>query len=80
MTVWLWLRALALLRRGVRAMESIAKSQAEQTQLIRQAWEEQHPEPRKAKLVEIGYLDVDAANEKYRKANEAREAGVDLDT
>lgn len=80
MTVWLWLRAVGLLRRGVRALESLAKSQAEQALIMRQTWDEQHPPERKSKLVEIGYLDVQAANDKWNRAQEAREAGIDLDS
>lgn len=61
------LRALALLRRTTRALESIARSQAQIAELTL------HPPrtaPRKPKPTEFGVLDIDEVNKRWREQRE----------
>jgi hypothetical protein len=70
------LRMFVLLRRGVRALESIAKSQAQLAQCMQDEWADKFA-PRKPKPVEFGTVDAIELNKRYRERIEAERAGID---
>lgn len=68
------LRALGLLRRGVRALEHMAASLATLERIDQDRWERERP-THKGRPADIGTLDISAANRRWRAQQVA--AGVE---
>jgi hypothetical protein len=79
MAIFADLRALGLLRRIARALESIAASQKQAAAQPQKRLGRGPFQYGKIKPAEFGALDVAAASDHYRKAQEARELGVEPD-
>lgn len=76
MTWSLNLRLIAYLRRGTRALESIAKSQQVIAEMMLNEWSRKVAKPKRAPIV-WGEFDVVEANRRYQKEREL--AGEDDD-
>jgi hypothetical protein len=74
------LRTLVFQRRIARATERIADALDEIRMLERSRWaKESGIRPAAIKKTEIGTLDIDEMNERYRKEQEAAEVGATLE-
>lgn len=78
MKLFTWLRALALLRRLTIALERIAISQAELA-TIESARYDRETLKKKPRQTEFGVLDIEEANKRWAKEQEAAAAGIELE-
>lgn len=69
------LRCIALLKRGVCALESLADSQSRIAQVVENEWEAKHA-PRKPLKTEFGVMDVEEVNRLHRLRTERENAGI----
>jgi len=73
-----WMRAIALLRRLTRAAERIALAQM-QLANIEQARFDKETRKKLPKQTEFGSLDINEANQRWAKEQEAAAVGVELE-
>lgn len=83
MSLFANLRLFALARRGVRALESIARSHADLARVSRERWEvevdSRLPRRTRVRPAILGELDVAAASARWDAQQAAREAGIDVE-
>ena len=78
MSFWTDLRSLAYLKRIAAAEERQAAALERLAQLAEDEWSRRHVKPPRGH-VEFGLLDVDEAQRRWERQQEAQEAGRDFD-